>query len=367
MTSNGAPICGDPLCVSNTGACESDGFHPCVDGKIAAAAQACSSGSCVATGTASSATNGFTPGQCQAECATGDTKCAGVSGTTVNYQTCVNGRWSGTTTACASNKCIQYADATTSAPRTVCGLCAPGSHRCTDNMGNAMATGSDIETCDSTGAWGAHAGCAAGSCAPSGLDAACFAQCVPGATVCVGTAPVGAPNPLHPGTIAQVVCTAQGTLPAVPLAADCTGGTPPPSCCVAGTSCRKGPSGQPVGTGSAACVACVGSALAGGNELGLVDSMCPTATTIEACQADNTWAAATACSPGPTCVTETAGGTCGTFCPGGTCSQSNLASHGTSCQNLFGNPSVTPCGAVGDCCVVACGGGAGGPTPAICQ
>jgi hypothetical protein len=28
---------------------------------------------------------------------------------------------------------------------------------------------------------------------------------------------------------------------------------------------------------------------------------------------------------------------------------------------------VTPCGAVGDCCAAACGGGTGGPTPAICQ
>jgi hypothetical protein len=360
MTVSGAPVCGDLVCFSNTGACESDGFHPCVNGKVSATAMACTTGVCVATGAPSNATGGFTPGSCQAQCASGDQKCVGTAGTTVSYQTCVNGRWSSTTSTCATNKCVQYTDPATGGSRTVCGVCAPGSHRCTDNTGTPGGV-TDIETCDGTGNWGTHTACNVGQCTPSGGDAFCGAQCVPGTTLCVGTAPVAPSVPAHPGTIAAVVCTAGGLIPAVPLATDCSGGTPPASCCAAGTSCRKGPSGQAVGTGVAACVQCVGGNIAGGNEIGLVDSMCTDATHDEVCGTDNKWPASpTACTT--SCVPEAVGGTC-VNCFGTApfaCSASAFVAHGLA-------PCGTAaCGSTSDCCVGDCAG-TGTPAPAVCQ
>jgi hypothetical protein len=361
MLVNSAPVCGDLLCVGSSGACESDGYHPCVNGKVSTTAMPCAMGVCVATGTASAGTGGYTPGSCQAQCAPGDQRCDGTSGVTAAYQTCVNGRWSSTPTNCAANKCLQYNDPTTNGLRTVCGVCVPGTHRCTDNMGVVGGT-TDIETCDPTGAWGAHTACAAGSCQFNGVsDFACLAQCVPGSTVCVGTAPVPAPNALHPGTIAAVVCNQNGTLPPVPLAGDCAGASPPASCCLAGTSCRKSVNGQPIGMGTASCVQCVGPSVNGGNEYGLVDTMCPTATSESVCTANNTWpATATTCTT--SCTTETNGGTCFT-CFGTAptaCSNSAFMAHG------LGTCGTSPCGGTPDCCLGECSG-ATAPTPSVCQ
>src|SRR5207248_11262492 len=45
-----APTCGDKVCTAFTGACESDGFHPCANGKVSGTAQECALGICVSTG-----------------------------------------------------------------------------------------------------------------------------------------------------------------------------------------------------------------------------------------------------------------------------------------------------------------------------
>jgi len=357
IPSSGRVTCGDPVCLGAAGACEPDGFHPCVAGKVAAAAMPCATGTCVANGTGS--VGGYVPGNCVAQCAAGDQKCDG----TANYQTCVNGRWSSTTAPCTANRCIQYSDPASNGPRTVCGVCAPGSHRCTDATG-APGGVTDIETCDATGQYGAHAACTVGQCQSTGLDAACIAACQPGAQVCVGAAPTAPSVPAHPGTLAVVTCNPNGTLPPAPAATDCSGATPPASCCPTGTSCRKGPNGQPVTSGNtpAACVQCVGPNVAGGNELGLVDTMCTDATHQEVCGSDNKWPATpTLCTT--TCQPENPGGTCSTFCfgtPPFGCTASAFAAHGTSCTGV-------PCGGTPDCCAGFCSSSTGTPSPAVCQ
>jgi hypothetical protein len=350
------------LCLGNPGACEADGYHPCVNGKISPTAMPCAMGVCVASGVASVATGGYTPGGCQAQCAPGDQRCDGSVGLTKLYQTCVNGRWSSTSMSCATNACQQYADPTTNGPRTVCGVCAPGSHRCTDNMGVVGGT-TDIETCDPTGAWGTQAPCAAGACQFNGVtDFMCLAQCVPGTTVCVSTAPVTAPNPQHPGTIAAVVCNPNGMLPAIPSQADCSSASPPATCCAAGTSCRKSVNGQAIAAGTAACVQCVGPSVSGGNENGLVDTYCPTTTSESQCTATNQWPATpTTCTT--SCTPETTAGTCATFCfgspPFGCTNSASIAHGGTGCSNAA-------CGSTPDCCLGFCAG-APANTPAVCQ
>lgn len=354
ISSSGSAVCGDPVCAFSTGACEMDGFHPCLNGKVSATAQACQIGVCVATST--TPIGGYTPGSCQAQCAAGDSKCDGL----ISYQTCDNGRWSSTTTACANDRCVQYTDPATNGARTVCGVCAPGTRRCTDSGGVAGGV-TDIETCNATGQWGANSACTVGQCTPSGSTASCIAQCVPGSTVCVGTAKATPPDPLHPGTIAEVTCSQTGTLGTIPTATDCASATPPTACCAANTSCRKGPNGQPVGTGAAACVQCVGPNIAGGNELGLVDSYCTDTTHLEVCTATNTWpAATTACTN--SCQQEGLGGTCLTcFSTAPTvCSNSAFMSHG------FGTCTISACGATSDCCSGYCSL-SGPPAPAVCQ
>jgi hypothetical protein len=368
-SSSGQPVCGDPLCGAHPGACEPDGFHACVNGKVAATATACTTGTCVADG---APIDGLTPGRCVAECKAGDSHCNGPAG----YQTCVNGLWSSTNTACPSVQCFDSVDPTTMGPRAICGVCAPGTHRCTNSSGVAGPTGTDIEICSAAGQWSAHLACSVGQCQPSAIlmstDPACIAECVPNAPVCVGGAPAAPPNPLHPGQVAVVTCSSTGLLPAAPTAMQCAGTPPPAGCCPSGTTCRTGPSGTPVQSTNtmAACVVCVGPMITGGNEAGLVDTLCTTAgmsSSLQTCQNNNTWGTPSGCQS--TCVSEA--GAIGTptcaDCGGGPCSNSFLITiTGQGCSaNGLGNPQA--CGGVTDCCAITCSPAPPPPTPGFCQ
>lgn len=352
----GTAVCGDPVCNSYPGACEADGYHPCVNGKVSETAQACTVGACQGGGII----GGFTGGSCQAECNPGDSKCDGDGA----YQTCTNNHtWSGTTTSCPNNgtdHCVQFTDPSTNGQRAICGVCVPGSHRCTDVNGNPNGSPpTDIQSCDTTGHYAAYAACSVGQCQYSNGDYACEAQCVPGSTVCMGA--TTAPNPEHPGTTAYGMCTANGLLP--------TSGTNCPS----NTACRKGPSGQPVGNGANACVTCVGPNIQGGNEIGLVDSYCTSSTQLETCTASNVWSTPT------TCPTSSAlNGQCKQespylyeYCNGyAYCHQSFLNSIGYSggCLQYWGYPAEN-IGGSPDCCGSSYCAQVGpySPNPAACQ
>jgi hypothetical protein len=359
---SGNAICGDPVCAAGAvGACASDGFHPCVNGKVSATGSACAMGIC--TPDQNLGTFGkWTAGSCVAECQSGDKRCVNGSGSS-SFQTCgANGVWSASAMTCASGLCQDFTDSTTGRPNTICGACPPGGRRCTDNTGAPNAPGSDIETCDNTGAWGPHAACAIGTCkdlssGPS-VDAACVADCVPNQPICLGAAKTttGAP---HAGTAAVGTCSATGTLPGSSM--PCTGNT----------SCRKGPSGVPVVSTNtpAACVECVGPSIAGGNENGLVDTTCPSGTSIATCQANNTFPAGTACPGGTSCTAE-AGSivpeSCGPCGPFANCTDSAIKSLGITqgCGAVGGLP--VSCGGFSDCCDTSCNP-AQFPSPATCQ
>jgi hypothetical protein len=349
------PICGDPVCASYPGACEADGYHPCSNGKVSTSPQACTMGVCVGSG---NVYNGLTGGSCQAQCNVGDSRCDGNEA----YQICTsNHTWSSTVTNCPVNgtdACVSFTDPASGGGRTLCGVCAPGTHRCTDTAGVSGATGTDIETCDTTGHWGPHGACSVGGCQYQGGDYACAAACFPGSTVCMGAAPVTAPNPTHPGTVNWGMCDTNGNLPT-------NGGT----ACTSGTSCRRGPDGQPVGVGAAACVTCVGSDIPQGNESGDVDGFCTTGTTLETCTSTNQWSAAAACPN-----TAPAYGSCkqeGTaYCNGYyACTNSYLTSIGytNGCASYWGT-GFSAWGGTPDCCAVSyCQQTNGIPGPAACQ
>lgn len=360
QTYSGYPICGDPVCAYYPGACEADGYHPCVMGKVSATAQACAQGVCVG----GNVYNGITGGSCQPQCNPGDTRCDGNEA----FEGCdANHRWSNTVTQCAANgtdHCIGYTDPTTGGSKTVCGACAPGSHRCTDSAGSP--TGSpltDIQTCDATGHFpaGSYAPCSVGQCQSTGSDAACVAQCVPNSTLCLGGAPATAPNPTHPGQVNWGLCDANGNIPT-------SGGT----ACGAGTSCRKSANGQPVGTGANACVVCVGPNIAGGNEAGFTDTACVTTASpnsVETCNASNMWNTPTVCSnTSPyTGVCKPEGGL--PFCNGSYCTNSYLTTIGYGgCAGYWGT-GYQPWGSTPDCCSYAgaCLLTSGSVGPAACQ
>jgi hypothetical protein len=372
LTGTGPAVCGDAVCGTDVGACEADGFHPCVNGKVSATGMACTKGACVATG---SPANGLTPGQCTTQCKDGDQRCPDP----IHVQTCMNGLWGSLTACSGANTCELYDDATSGRPRAVCGICVPGSHRCTNSSGTPTTPGTHIEVCSADGLmWGTQTACAVGQCRPNGNDFACVADCIPGAQFCVGGAPASPSNPQHPGQIAVVICTAGGTIPAAPT---CPAGA---GCCPSGTSCRQGPGmfGSPVVSGNtpAACVECVGPMITGGNENGLVDTKCVAGGTgsLQVCQNNNTWGASMSCTT--SCAPEVGNivpEVCGSF--GGTpFSDSTIAAlvgPGSDCTTVTPNGSA-PCGGVADCCQVACTtdpasgfplGAPVTPVPAHCQ
>jgi hypothetical protein len=76
-TMPGSVTCGDVICaLGSAGACEADGFHPCVNGKVAATGAACNPGACILDG---NSYGGYSGGSCVTQCQPGDQKCAGSS------------------------------------------------------------------------------------------------------------------------------------------------------------------------------------------------------------------------------------------------------------------------------------------------
>jgi hypothetical protein len=357
MTPTGSPtpLCGDRVCSVAPGACEADGYHPCVNGKVATAASPCTTGVCVG----SQNYDGFIAGSCQAQCNPGDTRCISNEA----YEACgASNRWSSTVSQCPANgtdKCIGYNDPSNGAQKSICGACVPGTHRCTNSGGTPGGT--YIETCDATGHYGSPAQCAMGQCQASSNDSACVMQCVPNSTVCVGGAPGTPSNPSHPGTVNWGTCDAAGNLPASSTA------------CGAGTSCRKHSNGQAVGAGAAACVQCVGT----DNENGFSDTACITSgspNSIETCSASNMWNAATLCAstspysgvckaePYPQC-----GGS--PYYEGSFCTDSYLTAIGYGgCAGEWGVGTST-WGTTSDCCnIFYCQGYSSSPVaPASCE
>ncbi len=351
MILNDVAVCGDPLCAQgNPGACESDGFHPCVNGKVSATGAACSFGVCTVLG---GNIDGFQPGACLAQCNPGDSRCDG----NLAYEACAaNGVWSGTTQSCSVGTCQQWVDSNTDI-HTVCGVCVPNTQRCTDSGGNAAGTPlTDIETCSASGQWSNHTACAVGICENNvnGTGyAACVAQCTPNTTICMGGAASctgnSSPPPNHCGTTSWGTCNANGTLP------------PAGTACPGGESCRTSQNGQTVGVGANACVQCVGPNIPGGNEVGLVDSWC-TATaspgSLEICNVNNQWPTPSACS-----TTAPANGTCTQetqrisgetpSCPF-FCDNIILGFFGTSCQGQYGVGTQTWGGDPNCCATPSC-------------
>lgn len=340
-------LCGDPACVRNGGACDGSNYRACTATGTLGPAAPCASGTCVATGVGGG-------GLCLTECSAGEERCASANSTA--YQTCVNGRWSATATSCAAGgKCLTYTAANGKSAK-LCGAdCAPGTMRCSLTDGGPGGDGA-TQTCDATGKWGAAAACAIGRCATNGTAAACVAECVPGSLVCAGNNN-GVPGTPYAGRSGFQSCSAKGLL------------DPTVTGCAANTFCRSknGRALVPAGATNA-CIACVGSNIAGGNEDGLVDSRCSTAAgdapgnnASQICAADNTWTAGlTACANGCTGPAPHSGPTvpiCSTTGNGDFMTESYYAAHRRgSCSNSRRARGSSPvvCGVVPDCCSSLC-------------
>jgi hypothetical protein len=357
FTVAGKPVCGDPVCSGHAGTCDANAnFIPCVNGKLAASGGACIMGICTSTG---AAVGGVVPGACTTQCVTGDQKCVATGAT--SWQQCTStGLW-GAPMDCpsgsaATTHCFGYSNEG-GRPQIVCGACAPGHHRCVSPDAGIGTIA--IETCDSTGQWGAATGCAMGVCTPTftGTDAECVVQCVPNAPVCLG--PTKAGIGAVAGTASSGTCSPNGTLPPAP---DCVGNPGAAGCCTGTTTCRRSQTGAAVG-----CVECVGPAQSGGNESGVPDTRCLTnpdagTSAVQTCDATNVWPSTDdPCPPGTSCVGA------GSFTCGGcfgvpNCTQSGLQAMygvGVTCATVGG--TATSCGGFADCCSNYCtAGGLGG-------
>ena len=341
-------VCGDPICDAGAvGTCQGVQIRACGnDGKLGAAANCpAGTGQCVATG---GAIGGVTLGACQAQCQAGDERCSSTTG----FQTCVNGLWSTPQTcpaAAGTATCTNFTS-TLGRPAKICNaVCAPGTQEC-----RTVTTGNDsIRTCSATGTWSADTACAVGVCqnnAGGGGSAACIAQCIPGSLMCMGGARAVAGTE-QTGTDSVGTCTAAGKLPAAPVA------------CGAGLACRKGIGGNAIVVGGNACLECVGSAVAGGNEIGQVDTRCSNAggtaggtDSTQLCGAANTWAGATtSCSAiGKTCTALA--GVCQNHPRRGGTLRNNtyFVSRGRGGCVGAGRGTVVQCGTTSDCCSAYC-------------
>ena len=349
----GGGFCGNPVCFeagafSNPpGTCTTTGlFQGCTSSYTLvpiANATACPAGTtCEQAGTIPGA---YQPGQCQQQCTPGATQCAGGG-----LETCTTGgEWGGAVTCATGTTCNQNNTGV-----AACGVCAPGTHRCTTSTGDAGAGDAgvgDIETCSSTGTWSAPVACSVGTCQQSQGDYACLADCIPGATVCGGT-----------NGIQTATCTASGTVPAF-------------ASCPTGESCRLDSQNNAIG-----CIQCLGP-----NHGFPADQECTTTTAgqpgtaaIDTCGANDTWAAPMACSGTTTC-SLVGGQSCETFLhfrgagPCGAVSSSALVTEsslaacfgggGDLCQD-FGLGVGEVCGSTPNCCTQAC---QGAPAVLICQ
>jgi hypothetical protein len=367
-------VCGDLLCsnyvyyygYSSRGTCTADGqFKPCgQDGRLGAPYACPNNG--IWEQTSSTTYNGYTPGACTTVCQNGDQRCTGTSAT--SYEICNNASWSAPVECPAGdgsiNRCLGYTNPK-SRPATVCGVCVPGSHKCTSYSGTVTNDG--IQTCGADGQWGAAAACTVGLCAYASGDYECLAQCIPGSTVCTGYAATPTGGGVPSGTTSFVTCSQTGTIPAAPDCVTYPGAT---GCCAAGTtSCRKSATGASLG-----CVQCVGSSVVGGNEYGNVDGRCTAANggvgaaAVETCTATNTWPTGPqdTCPAGTTCqstVPRYCSGGCGFYYyPDGgistyhyvsPCTESGIraATGGAwGCVNYSSNYPPGPCGVTPDCC-----------------
>jgi hypothetical protein len=272
----------------------------------------------------------------------------------VQYQTCSNGVW-GASTSCAAGTCQPYTNGD-GRPARVCGVCVPGTHRCTDSMGNAGTA--YVQTCDSTGQWATPTICNVGACGASGADFGCLAQCIPNKKFCSGAAATG-PGLTIAGTASESLCPANGLTAGVV-----------PTACTGGQTCRKDDGGNTLG-----CTLCVG----GKNEFGLQDTRCsdaaganPGTAAVQSCATDGmSWVTppGTICPGGTTCKgasnnipipTYTPGTYCHELAPGIAATDSNIKTFfgiASGCGALGGGPNTAPMlcllqngGAVPDCC-----------------
>jgi hypothetical protein len=324
------------------------------DRKVGAAPEACAIGTCTATGVTY---GGRIAGTCGTSCQAGDERCLTTGA--ISFQQCAGGVW-GAPQTCATGVCYGYTN-TLGRPAKLCNaVCTPGTHRCSDAEGSVGTT--HVQTCDATGNWGAAAACTYGSCQSSNNDYLCIAQCVPGATVCMGATVAGIGQ--FSGTDSSGICTAQGRLPVSGTA------------CAGTTVCRKNYTGIALG-----CLECIGPNH-GGNTVGQADSRCTDAVGApggtagyEYCQANDTWPAATTLCPNATTCSITTS-TCGNCSmlnttlgvyQSGTCSESrarSISGNAYGCT-IYGYGSPTSCGATSDCCGSYCSGA--GPSSATCK
>lgn len=355
LTKPNSVICGDPLCANGEGQCQENGqiLRCGPDRKVGAVAEACATGTCTGTG---QTFGGRVAGNCLATCQAGDERC--VTGGGISYQQCNAGTW-GAPQTCATGTCYGYTS-TLGRPARLCNaVCNPGTHRCSDAGGSAGTT--HVQTCDAAGQWGAAAACAFGTCQASNSDFICLAQCIPGSTVCMGSAATGVGQ--FAGTDSSGICTAEGRLPA-------------PTACDGTKVCRKNYSGIPLG-----CLECVGTNH-GGNAVGQADSRCTDPSgapggvaAFEYCQANDTWPAAPVQCPGATTCTLTTSscGNCSLYNTTtgtnqfGVCSESrarSISGNAYGCS-IYGFGSPTSCGLAADCCSSYCSGS--GPSSATCK
>jgi hypothetical protein len=330
-------LCAAPICAwvnanpsaGATGACQGDQLLKCrADGTLADPAM-CEHGIC-RTRRSTITADGHSPGACDSvpECQAGEEQCATANGTvTPRYRTCVNGYWSVVLNNCDNDGACHDAKNDQGLRVKLCGSdCSPGNRRCT-NTGQ-------LQECDAQGRWGEATNCAVGSCKGTGNnDAACTAECVPGAKLCSGST-VMAPDGLHAGTTQETTCGADGLRGSAKN-------------CPSGSVCRVSDAGAALG-----CVACIGPQAPGGNDEGTVDSRCDPqdANKLQECGDDNNWQASRSCANGKHCVGPTSA-MCGP-CNGArgtsfTCTQSNIAAEpicgGCSVATSSGNTQLSVC------------------------
>ncbi len=283
-------VCADPLCALSwstglqLGSCAADDkILLCNEEGKLAIESTCPTGRCQAV-TNSPVVGTAAIGVCTVECLAGDSLCldGGLR------RTCVNGLWSAPTqctdplTGNALSTCTQLETPISKRPRGLCGDadCAPGSAAC---VGAGPDPATQIHYCGDDGKYGLAVECLGYCDASIPSLARCVAECIPGARTCVGD-PVTLPDSPIKARSHSAICQANGRLPADTTWEQCTGGT----------ACRTGAAGFSLG-----CVACVGSVA---NELGLIDTRCASATSMQTCKSDNTWDAVAACGGTKVCV-----------------------------------------------------------------
>ncbi|HEY3816854.1 MAG TPA: hypothetical protein VGL81_06780 [Polyangiaceae bacterium] len=152
-----------PACTDGATACVGSTPETCSGGQWVLADAACSGTAAVCLA-----------GGCAA-CAPGTLGCVGNATATCSS----TGTWGGTVDCTSTNQaCIAGA---------CTGVCAPNQTQCADADGGAggagdAGTGNAVQTCDSTGNWGAPSNCVNETC----VSGACTGTCAPGQTQCSG-------------------------------------------------------------------------------------------------------------------------------------------------------------------------------------